>query len=448
MATYIIVAEGTDPLGPNEVEAGVRLNVSDGDTVIVDSSADANTRIVLTGGGSGNITVQVNDSNSNDFRIDLRGNLTSDITIADDVVAPDFDIKADRAESVNLTVGDDVEIGAYTGSDSGDTLSIGENFTANGDIVTGDGDDDITIGDGASVQSISTGRGNDSVDIGDNFAGDNITTGRGDDSITIGDNANMNDITSGRDDDVITLGDNFTGDRVRAGAGNDDVNIGTGATINTLGGGGGDDTLTTETDFPGASGFETIVCFVKGTLIDCEDGYVPIESLYKGDRVMTVDRGLQVIRWIGSSVVKGQGPLAPVCIKKGALGNERELWVSQQHRMMIDGWQAELLFGDNQVLVPAKHLADGKQIKVVDTDEVEYFHILFDQHEIIYAEGIPSESFHPGFMGLGAMSKAVRDEILMIFPDLEIDLARYGPSTRQSLKSFEGQLLTEDPVYS
>lgn len=444
MATYIIVAEGTDPLGPNEVEAGVRLTVADGDTVIVDSSADANTRIVLGGGGSGNITVQINDSNANNFKIDLRGDLTSDITVADDVVAPDFDIEADRASSVNLTVGDNVELGAYVGSDDGDTLTIGNNFIANGNIVTGDGDDSITIGDGADIQSISTGLGSDTVDIGDNFTGADISTGRGADSITIGDNATLDNIIAGRGDDNITLGDDFTGDRIRAGAGNDDVDVGSNAVINTISGGGGTDTLTTQTSLPGASGFETIVCFVKGTMIQSEDGDVPIETLSKGDRVMTMDRGLQVIRWIGSSVVKGQGILAPVRIRKGALGNGRDLWVSQQHRMMIDGWQAELLFADSQVLVPAKHLADGKQIKVIDKPEVEYFHMLFDQHEIVFAEGIPSESFHPGFMGLAAMSQAVRDEIMMIFPDLEIDLSRYGPSTRQSLKAYEGHLLGED----
>lgn len=444
MATYIIVASGTDPLGPNEVEAGVRLNVSDGDTVIVDSSADENTRIVLSGGGSGNITVQVNDSNSNDFRIDLRGNLSSDITIADDVEAPDFDIRASNADAVNLTVGDNVEIGAYIGSDDGDTLTIGDNFTANGNITMGDGNDAITIGDGANVQTINTGRGDDTLDLGDDFTGVDLVTGRGEDALTVGDNANVDDISGGRGDDTITLGDDFTGDQIRGGRDDDEFFVGSDASINNISGGNGDDTLTTQTSLPGASGFETIVCFVKGTQILTEDGCVPIEALQKGDRVETMDRGLQVIRWIGSSIVKGQGALAPVRIEKGALGNERELWVSQQHRMMIDGWKAELLFGDSEVLVPAKHLADGKQIKVIDTEDVEYFHMLFDQHEIVFAEGVPSESFHPGFMGLGAMSQAAKDEILMIFPELEVDLARYGPSTRQSLRAFEGQLLTDD----
>ena len=67
MATYTIVAEGTDPLGPGEVEAGGRITVSDGDVIIVSSTADADTRIVLSGGGSGNIDIQINDSNSNSF---------------------------------------------------------------------------------------------------------------------------------------------------------------------------------------------------------------------------------------------------------------------------------------------------------------------------------------------------------------------------------------------
>jgi hypothetical protein len=440
MATYTIVAEGTDPLGPNEIAAGGNIRVDEGDIFIVDSSADADTRFSVSGGGTRNIEIQINDDNTNGFQLTIRADITTDFNIADDVQAGSMNIRATSADSVTLTAGDNVEIGSYRGSNNGDTIEFGDNFVANGNITTGTGNDSITIGADANVQSISGGRGNDTIDVGANFTGVDISGGRGGDNITIGDGAVMGNITGSQGGDNITIGDNFTGNNVLAGGGTDTVNVGTGASIGGITGGGGTDTLLTQTPLPGASGFE-IFCFVRGTLIQTATGNVPIEDIGIGDQVLTMDRGFQVVRWLGSTAVEGKKTLAPVCIRKGALGNDRDLWVSQQHRMMIDGWRAELLFGDPEVLVPAKHLVDGHGIEVVETDEVEYFHMLFDQHEIVFAEGLASESFHPGCVGMGAMSEAARGEILELFPSLQTDPANYGPSIRPSLRAHEGHLL-------
>lgn len=440
MATYTIVAAGTDPLGPNEIAAGGNIRVDEGDIFIVDSSADANTRFSVSGGGTRNIQIQINDDNSNGFQLTLRSGISSSINVADDVQIPSLNIRATAADSVNYTAGNNVEIGSYRGSHDGDTLTFGDGFTANGDISTGDGNDSITIGANANVQSISTGRGADSINVGDNFTGVDISGGRGGDSISFGDGASVSSVVGGQGGDSISLGNDFSGSSVGAGGGTDSVSVGTNATIGSIAGGGGTDTLITQTSLPGATGFE-IFCFVRGTLIQTATGNVPIEDIGIGDQVLTMDRGLQVVRWLGSTSVEGKNTLAPVCIHKGALGNDRDLWVSQQHRMMIDGWRAELLFGDPEVLVPAKHLVDGNGIEVVETDEVEYFHMLFDQHEIVFAEGLASESFHPGCVGMGAMSEAARCEILNLFPALRGDPANYGPSIRPSLRAHEGHLL-------
>ena len=190
--------------------------------------------------------------------------------------------------------------------------------------------------------------------------------------------------------------------------------------------------------------FQPFVCFASGTRVATVSGDRRIEDLVAGDLVLTMDRGYQPIRWIGSSKVSAKGDLAPILIRKGALGNARDLRVSPQHRMLLQGWQAEMLFGEQEVLATAKSLVNDHSILRDEGGEVEYFHMLFNTHEIIWAEGAPSESFHPGEQGWKALDQATRDEILTLFPEL-VDgrFEDYGTSARTSLKHSEGQLLSE-----
>ncbi|PIB24378.1 hypothetical protein BFP76_03975 [Amylibacter kogurei] len=183
------------------------------------------------------------------------------------------------------------------------------------------------------------------------------------------------------------------------------------------------------------------VCFLRGTLIKTDKKYCPVEELRVGQKIRTKDNGFQTIRWIGRSRVSGGGVNAPVRIKKGALGNRRDLCVSQQHRMFLQDWRADLLFGENQVLVPAKSLVNDHSIIVEEREEVEYFHILFDQHEIIFAEGIPTESFHPQAMGLSKLEDATREELLRLFPELAKNQSHYGQTARIALREHEAALL-------
>mgnify|MGYP006189172863 CR=1 FL=1 len=73
--------------------------------------------------------------------------------------------------------------------------------------------------------------------------------------------------------------------------------------------------------------------------------------------------------------------------------------------------------------------------------------LAFDTHEIVFASGAPSESFHPGHVGWGALAEAARDEILTLFPELENGAFEdYGPSARRSLTEpvkVLAQLITE-----
>lgn len=185
-----------------------------------------------------------------------------------------------------------------------------------------------------------------------------------------------------------------------------------------------------------------VVCFRAGTLIATQKGEVAVEHLCSGDMVLTMDHGYQPIQWIGSTTVAGIGNLAPVLIRRGAMNNSRDLYVSQQHRMFLSSPQSELFLGQSEVLVAAKHLVDGVTILQIECSEIEYFHILFKQHEIIFAEGCPSESFHPGHVGWGALSEQTRSEILVLFPDLlDSRFASFGRSARRSLTSCEAALV-------
>lgn len=186
------------------------------------------------------------------------------------------------------------------------------------------------------------------------------------------------------------------------------------------------------------------VCLTRGTLIDTPEGPRFIETLQEGDLVNTLDQGPQPIRWIGSRKVPAKGALAPVLIRMGALGNLRDMWVSQNHRMLVRGPQAEVLFGERDVLVAAKHLVNDHSIRIVEggrgTGMVEYFHMLFDAHQIIFAEACPTESLYPGKEALKAVSDEARSEILTLFPQFE-DHAAHHELSRYELKSWEAKAL-------
>lgn len=184
----------------------------------------------------------------------------------------------------------------------------------------------------------------------------------------------------------------------------------------------------------------TQICLARGTLIECPGTPRRIETLEVGDLVNTLDHGAQPIRWIGSRRVAALGRNAPVRIRAGSLGNISDLWVSQNHRMLIRGPHAELLFGETEVLVAAKHLVNDSSIRIIERPEIEYFHFLFDTHQIVFAEACPTESLFPGNETLNAVTDEARDEIIELFPELR-HAACVGTLSRYELSRIEAQAL-------
>jgi hypothetical protein len=185
---------------------------------------------------------------------------------------------------------------------------------------------------------------------------------------------------------------------------------------------------------------ESMICFAAGTLIETPMGPQPIETLRVGDRVNTLDAGPQNIAWIGGSTTQGVGTNAPVWIRRGAMGNVRDLWVSQNHRLLVRGAAAELMFGEPEILVAAKHLVDGRDIQIVARPELEYWHFLLDAHHIVFAEACATESLFPGQETLNSVSVEERDEIIGLFPDLTDQPRDYWMS-RYALKAYEARAL-------
>ncbi|WP_299076025.1 Hint domain-containing protein [uncultured Ruegeria sp.] len=191
---------------------------------------------------------------------------------------------------------------------------------------------------------------------------------------------------------------------------------------------------------------EVVVCFVAGTKIKTADGEVAVEDLAVDAQIVTKDNGLQPIRWIGSARRFAAGELAPVVFEKGAVGNTRVLKLSPQHRLLISGWRAELLFGEDEVLVPAKALVNDRSIFFERGGYVDYYHILFDTHEIIYSDGVPTESLFPAGQSLGALCQSARDEIFELFPELAgKEPLAFSHTARTSLTVNESRLLSPAP---
>ncbi len=141
----------------------------------------------------------------------------------------------------------------------------------------------------------------------------------------------------------------------------------------------------------GEFSFSSTACYCAGTLIRTVDGDVPVEDLRIGDHVATLGNCARPIMWIGQSAylgrfIAGNRDVLPILISRGALADNlpsRDLYVSPLHAMYLDG-----------MLIAARDLLNGTSIvQLKSVEEVRYFHIELETHDVIFAEGAPSETF-------------------------------------------------------
>ena len=192
----------------------------------------------------------------------------------------------------------------------------------------------------------------------------------------------------------------------------------------------------------GDSDYDNIApCFVAGTMIRTEFGYVPVEDITIGMPVWTQSDGFQPVRWVESVKVSGYGFNAPIEFEAGVLGNLRPLRVSPNHRMSHASAETELTVGEDQVLISAKSYVGMPGVNVVPCDQVTYVHFLFDGHQIVDAEGALSESFYPGAVALGSLCNDAREEIFALFPELRTYDDTPMELAAPALKDFEARLV-------
>jgi hypothetical protein len=318
--------------------------------------------------------------------------------------------------SQNDTGATDVDMGGIAGDDSYQS--------------TGQTSDDVSAG--AGDDTLSTGGGDDTLDGG--AGNDLLTGGAGDDLFVVsGGNDTITDFGTGTtgasgdgdgtNNDVLDLSGYYDSlDELRADQADDGI-LNQSNTVDTEGRAvdysdnsqfaGGSLTVQGATAETYAYDNTGIVCFVSGSLIQTSEGEVPVETLRPGDMVCTVDNGPQPVLWVGQTDVDQASLMAdervrPVRICQGVLGARRDLLVSRQHGVLL---------GPDH-FVRAAHLARiMRGVRIAHRRRfVTYVHLMFDRHQVIFAEGVASESFFPGTHALSALSPEARASVLAVIP--------------------------------
>lgn len=195
----------------------------------------------------------------------------------------------------------------------------------------------------------------------------------------------------------------------------------------------------------------SVICFLPGTRIATPDGPRLVETLEPGQPVSTRDNGPQPLVWRGETRLSGaelylHPQLRPLRIRAGALGDERpdgDLLVSPGHRLLCraPGWLDE-----REVLVAAEDLQDRPGVRRdFALASVRYVHLMLERHQILTANGLPCESFHPGLADPRVLAWHARS-LERALPGVVADPGRYGAPARRCLSRGEAGILRVEPV--
>ena len=204
---------------------------------------------------------------------------------------------------------------------------------------------------------------------------------------------------------------------------------------------------------PSAPTPANVICFVSGTKLDTPCGPVAVEHLQPGDKLSTKDAGAQPILWTGQRSYSGarlhaMPQMRPIRIPNAAFGPDDprgDLLISPGHRLLIKGPAAFALFNTPEVLVAAADMVGRRGIgRVRSGGDVTYHHILLPRHEIVWANGMATESFHPDYTDLTDMPDDQRDSLRAVLPAAGSGPADYGPPARRMLKPAETEILMHD----
>lgn len=131
----------------------------------------------------------------------------------------------------------------------------------------------------------------------------------------------------------------------------------------------------------------TLNALVAGTVVLTMDGALPVEFINAGDRVITRDSGVSVVRALRPSTVR----VDTVQIRKGVMGTmrpDRDVTLPADQEILLRDWRAETLFGEQVAMVPAARLVDGEFIRHTGVQQLDLIELLFDAPHVIYADGL------------------------------------------------------------
>jgi len=366
------------------------------------------------------------------------------------------------------------------GGEGGDDDDVVDATSMTGPVtVSYTGDEDGVLTDGTDtiyfqeVERLELTSQDDSVDGGASTTGINVVTGAGDD--TIRGSAGDDSITTGDDDDLLiltssggsdTVSDFDIGDEDSDGFFNDQLDV------SELSGGSGAAGMVTTADvvvtddgsgnalltFP--EGEQLVLqgvapaslssqsqlysagvpCFTPGIRIATARGAVPVEQIRVGDLLQTADNGFQPVIWTGcrelsADDLKHNPHLRPILLNPGGvLANDTALLVSPQHRFMVNRRHLGDLGGGNEAFLRARLLQDLTPDTAVSSTRcagVSYIHLMTERHQVIFAEGVATETFWPGPEALCGLSPQDRRELFDLFPELLLALQLRGAAGRK-----------------
>lgn len=163
-----------------------------------------------------------------------------------------------------------------------------------------------------------------------------------------------------------------------------------------------------------------VACFAAGTRLATPRGARKVEDLREGDTVLTLSGATAPIEWIGRrSVDCKRHPeperVRPVRIAPHAFGENRPhraLLLSPDHAVFME-----------DVLIPVKYLINGSTVDQIDAGVVTYYHIELPRHDVLLAEGLPTESY----LETGGRSAFENGGgVMQLHPDFAPDEARIG----------------------
>lgn len=184
-------------------------------------------------------------------------------------------------------------------------------------------------------------------------------------------------------------------------------------------------------------------CFVAGTPILTPGGWRSVCALEVGDLVETLDHGAQPILWRQHRTVSGRGPFAPVRLRTGFAGNDEDLLLSPQHRVLLSHPRAEMLFSSSDVLIQSQHLLAHPDVTREKCDEVTYVHLLFAQHEILSARGAAVESLHLGPYTVDRLLGPNQRQVEMLLSGDQGEGIKWHQAARRCLKSYEARAFVD-----